>query len=79
MRRRFSTIRLDYTINSRWPIRPDIGFASESISHIKLNRFVNSSGPAPCSQIWEICLAGVITESANSNANEGFRVKPKAG
>jgi hypothetical protein len=30
-------------------------------------------------QIWEICLAGVITESANSSANEGFRVKPKAG
>ena len=46
-----------------------IAFATESISHIKLNRFANSSGPTPCLQTWEICLAGVITESANSNAN----------
>ena len=63
------------------PVRGLVGIAlaTESISHIKLNRFVNFSGPAPCLQIWEICLAGLITQSANSNANEGFRTKPKAG
>jgi hypothetical protein len=65
--------------NFRMADRLDIAFATESISHIKLNGELNSSGPAASLQIWEICLAGVITESANSSANEGFRVKPKAG
>ena len=54
-------------------------FATESISHIKLERFVNSSGQAPYLRVWEICLAGVMAVSANSDTNEGFRVKPMAG
>jgi hypothetical protein len=59
--------------------KPDLAFATELISHIKLSASVTSSGQARSLQIWEICLAGVMTESANSNANEGFCVKPMAG
>jgi hypothetical protein len=56
--------------------RHGIAFATESVSHIKLNRYVNPFGQAPSLQIWKVRRAGVMTESANGNANEAFCVKP---
>jgi hypothetical protein len=74
----FRQLRSATQPNFRMVDKPDVAFATESISHIKLGRSIDSSGQAPSLQIWEICLAGVMTESAE-NANEGFRVKPTAG